>query len=220
MKKVLLFSISFLFIFGSQAQVDKTQLSIDVSKTYSENFNNLSQYTWKRTVNGFVDGTKVMSSLSSVQVGSDGKIQATLIQKDSFSDKKEGSTEDNSGKLAKNEEYIKSAIELALKYVYLSNPEMVDFFNKGTVSVLINNVMQAEAFNFLVKGDHMDYKYEKTTMLYISQDISTVMNGDPVKAIVSYETVNGLNRVSNVEITLPAPNIKLTLVNFDFAKKL
>jgi hypothetical protein len=66
----------------------------------------------------------------------------------------------------------------------------------------------------------MNYKYEKSTLLYISQDFSTVMNGDPVKAIVSYETINGLNRVSNVEITLPAKNIKLTLVNFDFAKKL
>jgi hypothetical protein len=220
MKKILLLSVFLFIFFGSQAQVDKTQLSTDVSKKYSENFTNLSQYTWKRTVNGFVDGTKVMSSLSSVQVGQDGKIEATLIQKDSFSDKKEGSAEVNVSKFAENDEYIKNAIELSLKYVYLSNGEFVDFFNKGTVSVLINNVMQAEAFNFLVKGDHMNYKYEKSTLLYISQDFSTVMNGDPVKAIVSYETINGLNRVSNVEITLPAKNIKLTLVNFDFAKKL
>jgi hypothetical protein len=99
---------------------------------------------------------------------------------------------------------------------------MADLFAKGTISVpeINSNVIQAEAFNFLNKGDHLVYMFNKNVLLYLSQEISTVMNGDPIKAVVTYETANGLNRVIKIEVTLPVPNIRLTLLNSDFARKL
>lgn len=221
MKKIALFLISVFIYSGLMAQVDKTQLSIDVSKRHTENYKNLSQYTWKRNVDGFSEGKKVTTSLSSVQFSADGKITATIIQQQSFVEKKPGLRgAAQKGQMDDMSEYVKNAVELAMKYIYLTTGQMVDFFNKGTLSVSDGNILQAEAFNFLTQGDHLNYKYDKTSLNYISQDISTVMNGDPVKALVTYETVNGMTRVSKVELTLPAVKINATLTNIEYAKKL
>jgi hypothetical protein len=46
------------------------------------------------------------------------------------------------------------------------------------------------------------------------------MNGDAVKAVVVYEPINGLNRVTSVKLTLPGVGVNVNLSNFEFAKKL
>jgi hypothetical protein len=116
-------------------------------------------------------------------------------------------------------EYVKNAVELVNKYIFLSNGQMIDLFNKGTLSVL-GSLLQAEGFNLLLQGDHVNFKFDQSSLLYQSQDISTVMNGDPVKAVVKYETINGINRVISVVIDLPGPKVKINLANFEYAKKL
>jgi hypothetical protein len=96
---------------------------------------------------------------------------------------------------------------------------MIDLFNKGTLSIL-GNSMQAEGFNLLLQGDRVNFKFDQSSLLYQSQDISTVMNGDPVKAVVKYETINGINRVNSVVIDLPGPKVNIKLANFEYANKL
>jgi hypothetical protein len=96
---------------------------------------------------------------------------------------------------------------------------MVDLFKQGTLSLLGNN-LQAEGFNLLTKGDHLNYKFDQTSLNYVSQDIATVMNGDPVKAVVVYETISGLNRANSIKMDLPGVGVNISLSNFDFAKKL
>jgi hypothetical protein len=96
---------------------------------------------------------------------------------------------------------------------------MVDLFNQGTLSIL-GNSLQAEGFDLLLKGDHVNFKFDQASLLYQSQDVSTLMDGDPVKAVVKYETVNGINRVNSAVIDLPGKKIKIKLANFEYAKKL
>jgi hypothetical protein len=74
----------------AEAQIDKTRLSLDVSKQYKQNIALLAQHTWKRKVEGFVKGNLVMSSLSSVTVSPDYKLTAVVIQQQSYVEKKQG----------------------------------------------------------------------------------------------------------------------------------
>jgi hypothetical protein len=220
--KALILSITSLVIFSSASfgQVDKTQMSLDVSKNYQQNLSRLSQLTWKRKMEGYVDGKMVMSSLSSVTIGPDGKMNAVVIQKQSYVAPKRGLRGAIQQSVVSDvNEYVMNAIELINKYVFLSQGQMVDLFTKGTLS-LLGSSLQAEGFNLLVKGDHLNYKFDQSSLLYQSQDISTVMNGDPVKAVVKYQTLNGINRVNSIVIDLPGPKVKVNLTNFEYAQKL
>jgi hypothetical protein len=204
---------------GSFAQIDKTQMGLDVSKKYNQNLGQLATLQWKRKMEGFVDGKLVMSSVSSITLGSDGKMVAIVVSQQSYVEKKRGIR----GKVQKSvvgdvNAYVKNAIELVGRYIILSQGQMVDLFNKGTLTEQGNSI-QADASGILNPGDRLIYKFDKTTLLYQSQNISTVMNGDPVKATVNYETVNGTNRVTNAAIDLPGPGVNVKLTNFEYAKK-
>jgi hypothetical protein len=213
MKRSLLFFVAGLVTLAGNAQVDKTQLSLDVSKTNENNIKLLSTYTWKRTVEGFSEGAQVFLSLSSATVGPDGKPAYQVIEKSGSSQKK------SSKKQSEAAENIKNAVDLVSRYIFLSTGQLVDLFNKGTLSVL-NDDLNAEAFNFFSKGDHIKNTYDKSSLQYKTQDISTLLNGEPVKAMVTYKFVNDVNTVDKVVLEMPAKKIKATIVNTDFAKKL
>jgi hypothetical protein len=221
MKALIPFLFAFVFLIPSSfSQVDKTQMSLDVSKKYQQNIGQLAQLTWKRKTEGFVDGKMAISSLSSVTIGPDGKLNAVEIQKQSYVAKKRGLRGAiQMGVVSDINEYVKNAVELVNKYIFLSKGQMIDLFNKGTLSVL-GSSLQAEGFNLLLQGDRVNFKFDQSSLLYQSQDVSTVMNGDPVKAVVKYETLNGINRVNSVVIDLPGPKVKIKLTNFEYAKKL
>ena len=221
MKALIPFMLAMVFLIpASCSQVDKTQMSLDVSKKYEQNIGQLAQLTWKRKTEGYVDGKMAMSSLSSVTIGPDGKLNAVVIQKQSYVAQKRGLRGAiQKGVVSDINEYVKNAVELVNKYIFLSQGQMIDLFNKGTLSVL-GSSLQAEGFNLLLQGDRVNFKFDQSSLLYQSQDISTVMNGDPVKAVVKYETINGINRVNSVVIDLPGPKVKIKLDNFEYAKKL
>jgi len=209
----MLISIAVFIGLSLSAQIDKTKLSLEVSKTNDHNIKLLSAYTWKRTLEGFQEGNQVVSILSSVTMSPDGKPVNQVIEKTGGNQKKP------SKKQAEAAEYIKNAVELVSKYIFMSTGQMVDLFNKGTLS-LLNDNLNAEAFNFITKGDHLKYTYDKTSLQYKAQDISTLMNGDPVKATVTFKFVDDVNTVDKVVLDLPAKKIKVNLSNTDFAKKL
>jgi hypothetical protein len=222
MKKLSVLIVLFSLLTGSVvvAQVDKTQMSLDVSKKYAQNIGQLTQLTWKRKTEGYVGGNLAMSSVSSVTLGSDGKMQAIVISQQSYTQKKRGLRGAiQAGVVSDVNAYVKAAVELIGKYIFLSQGQMVDLFNKGTLSALGNSI-QAEGFNLLVQGDHVNYKFDQATLLYQSQDVSTVLEGDAVKATVKYENVNGINRVTSVTMDMAGPKVNIKLTNFEYAKKM
>jgi hypothetical protein len=221
MKALIPFMFAMVFLLpASFCQVDKTQMSLDVSKKYQQNIGEIAQLTWKRKIEGYSDGKLAMTSLCSVTIGPDGKLNAVELQKQSFVAQKRGLRGAiQKGAISDINEYVKNAIELVNKYIFLSQGQMIDLFNQGTLSIL-GNSLQAEGFDQLLKGDHLNFKFDQASLLYQSQDISTLLDGDPVKAVVKYETINGINRVNSAEIDLPGKKIKIKLANFEYAKKL
>jgi hypothetical protein len=213
MKRLFLFLAAGFLAQAVSAQVDKTQLSLEVSKTNESNVKLLSGYTWKRTLEGFVESDQVFLSLSSATVGPDGKPAYQVIEKSGSSQQK------SSRKQAQATENIKNAVELVSKYIFMSTGQLVDLFNKGTLS-LLNDDLNAEAFNFFSKGDHIKYTYDKKTLQYKTQVISTLLDGEPVKATVTYKFVGELNTVDKVVLEMPAKKIRANITNTEFARKL
>jgi hypothetical protein len=169
MKALIPFLFAFVFLIpASFSQVDKTQMSLDVSSKYQQNIGQLALLTWKRKTEGFVDGKMVMSSLSSVTIDSKGKMNAVVIQKQSYVAQKRGLRGAiQKGVVSDINDYVKNAIELVNKYIFLSQGQMIDLFNKGTLSIL-GSSLQAEGFNLLLQGDHINYKFDQSSLLYQS----------------------------------------------------
>jgi hypothetical protein len=214
MKKLLLITIVSAFMTGNlvEAQIDKTKLSLEVTKKQEQNIKILSQYTWKRMLEGTCEGSLVLTTLASGTIGPDGKPVYQVIDK-------EAAPKSGTKKQTQKIEYIKQAVELASQYIFMSTGQMVDLFNKGTLSE-INNDMRVEAFGFIMKGDRINLTLDKSSLNYVSQDISTLMNGDPVKAQVTYKMGNDVNTVDKVTLNLPAKKISVTITNSEYAKKL
>ena len=71
-----------------------------------------------------------------------------------------------------------------------------------------------------VRERHIKYTYDKKSLQYKTQVISTLLNGEPVKASVTYRFVDDLNIVDKVVLEMPAKKIKANITNTEFAKKL
>jgi hypothetical protein len=203
-----------------RAQVDKTQLSLNVEAKYQENAVAMSHYTWQREANIYMKGELKAAILSQVSLGPDGKPVSQVIDKVSTTAKKPGLR----GQIQKSEQedvkkYVSDALDLVAKYIFMTKGQLVDLFDKGTISLISNN-LQAQGFNFLVQGDNLKFVYNKNSLLCESQTVNTLMNGDPVKAQVTYTLVNGVNMVHSIELVLPAKDLTVTATNSQFAQKL
>jgi hypothetical protein len=220
-------TLSSLFVFlylvisvTVDAQINKTQLSLDVSQKYQKNYALLSQYTWNRQVDATMDGKPVLFMLSSVTIGPEGSPVAQLISKQSDVEKKPGMRGEMQEKgQAEMKEYIKNAIELSEKYIFMTEGQMADLFNKGTLSEL-NNLLRAEAFNFLVQGDHLVFSFDRLSLQYMKQSFTTIMNGDPIQAEIIYIVINGVNTVNKITLSLPAKKVNVIATCSNYAKKL
>lgn len=216
MKKISLSAILSLFFATILiAQVDKTQLSMDIETRYQKNFEELSQYTWQRDTKVLINGVVKFTSTSAVAIGEDGKATSHVIEKNSQLGQEPGSEEQEE----ELREYVEGALKLVSDYIFMTQQQMVDLFTKGTVSE-INDTYQVQAFDFLVDGDNLNFLYKKNTLDCVSQTVNTKMNGDDVMAIVEYRLFDGMFMVRQIALELPAKKLDVTAVNSKWAKKI
>ncbi len=204
------------------AQTDKTQLSLDISKTYAANFEQIKQHVWKRKTEVYVDGKLALTVISDFSFDANGKLQVKVVDTKSNMETKGGPIKQS---MAKNKaedmkDYWGNALELVAKYMFMSKGDMVDFFDKATVTENSADVL-ASAKNVYVKNDQLDLTVDKTSLLYKKQVIKTFMNTDAVNCDVTYKKLsNGLNVADVMNLDLPAQKMKVVATNYDYAKKL
>jgi hypothetical protein len=222
-KSIVLFgALIFLFQMGSAQNSKKTNLSLQVSAAAAANRATLANYVWTRTVTVFNGGELFLTKVSSMSVGADGKLVATAVSTTPAKEPKKGLLGDKDRKKLKEvQAYADDALTTARGYIYMSKGKMVDYFDKATITP-VDNTIQLTGTNVNKTGDSLNMIIDKKTLAYISESFqSKLTNNDPVSVMVSYKTFsNGLTAVDNGEMNLPAKNIKLTVVNSDYAKKL
>jgi hypothetical protein len=200
----------------------KTNLSLQVSAAAAANRTALASYVWTRTVTVFNGGELFLTKVSSMSVGADGKLVATAVSTTPAKEPKKGLLGDKDRKKLKEvQTYVDDALNTAREYIYMSKGKMVDYFDKAAIKP-VDNTVQLTGTHVNKAGDSLNMVIDKKTLAYISESFkSNLSNNDPVSGMVNYKTFsNGLTGVDNGEMTLPAKNLKLTVVNSNYAKKL
>jgi hypothetical protein len=223
MKKNFIFcSLLFLMIQTVSAQVNKTNLSLQVSAAAAANRQQLAGYVWSRTVQVFEGGVLKLTNVSSLSVGPDGKIVTTATTSTPAEKLPGGIRGDMAKKkIADLKAYVEDAIQVSMGYLYLSKGKMVDFFDGAGISES-GNTVTVKGSNVNKTNDQLVLNFTKGSYAYISQTFSsTVTSGDAVSGTINYQTFsNGLTAINNGELDLPAKNLKLMISNTNYAKKL
>ncbi len=223
MKKTIIFC-GFLMALTQavSAQANKTNLSLQVSSVAAANRVQLAGYVWTRTVQVFADGELKVTNVSSMSVGSDGKVVATAVSSTPSKPLPGGLRGDIARKkMGEMKTYVDDAIAVTSGYIYMSKGKMVDFFDNGGISQTGNTITITGA-NINKPSDQLTMVVAKGTLAYVSQNFkSTVTNGDAIAGTCNYKTFsNGLTAFNSGELDLPAKNMKLMISNTNYAKKL
>lgn len=219
MKKLIVLVLVGL-CFTAYPQIDRDQLSLDISKANAANMEQLKAFIWKKHSEIAVDGEEKLDMLNEISIGEDDKVNVTNLdasttvkQKRGIRGKIQQSTAQN------NSEYLHGAVEHALAYTYMSKGQLLDFFSKAEITDK-EGVMSATASDVLVKGDKLTINVEKDTKLFLSQEFSSFMGEDPISAKVNFgKFKSGISHVTTSSMNLPAKKAVIQSENRDYVQK-
>jgi hypothetical protein len=219
MKKIL-FILIFLSSVVCSAQIDKDQLALAINKADEANTEQLRSFIWKRKSDAFVEGVLKLTTITEFSFDADGKLKTNIVDAQTTVKKKGGLR----GKIQKNAaedklDYVEKALDLALKYTFMTKGELIDFLGKATVTEN-NGIIIATASDVYSKGDKLTVRIEKSTNLYIHKKFSGMVGKDPVDGEISYEKFSsGVNHSSETVLNMPAEKMKINAVNQDYSKR-
>ena len=222
-KSLIIIALALLFSVNNNclAQTDPTQMSLSISKAYTQNLEELKKYVWKRKTDLYIDTQRVATVTTDVSFDANGKGVVKVVDVQSYMDKKpgiRGNIQEN--KAEEMADYYGKALQQSAQYLFMSKGDLVDFFDKAKIDETGVDLVVA-AKDVYVKGDELILTVEKKTMLLKKQQYKTLMGADPVNGDMTYKKYdNGLNTVSNMNISMPAKKLSGKATNYDFAKKL
>jgi len=203
------------------AQIDKDQLALAVNKADEANTEKLKTLIWKRKSDVFIEGTLKLTTITEFSYDAAGKLQAKVVDSESTVKDKKGIR----GKIQENSvedkmDYVANALDLALKYTYMSKGQLIDFFNKATITEK-NGIIEATAENVNVQGDKITVLIEAATNQYIYKKFSSLLGKDPIDGEIKYEKFSsGVNHGSTTVLNMPAQKMKIDAINQDYSQRL
>ena len=203
------------------AQIDKDQLALAVNKADEANTGQLKSMIWKRKSDVFIEGTLKLTTITEFSYDENGKLQAKVVDSQSTVKDKKGIR----GKIQENSaedkmDYVSKALDLALKYTYMTKGELIDFFGKATLTEK-NGIIEATAENVYVKGDKLTVLIEAATNLYIFKKFTSLLDKDAIDGQIKYEKFSsGVNHGSTTTLNMPAQKMKIDAVNQDYSVRM
>lgn len=219
MKKVVLI-IVFMFNAIGYSQIDKEQLALKVSKIEEANNLKLKEFIWKRHSTVSIEGEVKAKIINEFSYDATGKLQMKNVGTESSVEKKGGIRgKIQEGKIEEKTDYFQKALELSISYTFMSKGQLLDFFEKATVTEK-NGVIEAVAENVNVKGDKLTLLIDAATYLFINKKFSSFLNKDAMDGEIKYEKFSsGINHGSETVINLPAQKAKIEAKNQDYSKR-
>ncbi len=221
MKNLLIIAFFLLSYSSIIAQIDKEQLALDVSKAESENTEKLKEFIWKRYTTTSVEGEIKSKVTTELSFNESGELQATSLGAESSVKQKRGIR----GKMQKNAmednaEYVGKALQIAIAYTYMSKGQLLDFFEKATVTEQAD-VIKIIGTNILLQGDKLTVLLDKETKLYINKKFSSNLDKDIINGEIIYEKFSsGINHVSETILNLPAKKAIINAKNMDYSQRI
>jgi hypothetical protein len=221
MKSPIQLSLLLIFIsFIGYAQVDKEQLALAISKADDANTEKLKAYIWKRKSDVSIDGQLKLTTITEFSFDEKGELQAKMIDAETTVKKKPGLR----GKIQENAaedkaDYVGKSLELALAYTFMTKGQLLDFFEKATVTEK-GDVIEATAENVNVKGDKLTIWVDKKTNLYTKKEFSSLLGKDPVSGEINFEKFSsGINHGTTTILNMPAQKMKIDAKNQDYSQR-
>ena len=221
MKKIFFSLVILLESVVLFAQLDKEQLALDVSNAEAANTEKLKAFIWKRHSTATVDGEVKATVITEFKFDANGKLQADQVGGESNVKQKRGVR----GRIQKsamenNMEYIEKALQLALAYTYMSKGQLLDFFEKGTVTEK-GNTIEVTAGNVYMEGDNLTVLLNKETKLFINKKFSSMVDEDPIDGEIKYDTFSsGISHGSETILNLPAKKAIIEAENKDYSQRI
>jgi DNA-binding ferritin-like protein (Dps family) len=219
MKISLTVTVMLLFSLG-YAQIDKEQLALKVSKADEANTQKLKEYIWKRHSTVTVSGEVKATIINEFSYDETGKLQMKNVGGETSVKKKPGVR----GKIQESAiedktDYFQKALELSLSYTYMSKGQLLDFFEKATVTEKAG-VIEVTGENVYVKGDKLTIFIDAKTNLFISKKFSSLLGKDAIDGEIKYaKFASGINHGSETMINLPAQKAVVTAKNQDYSQR-
>lgn len=203
------------------AQIDKEQLALDVSKAEAANIEMLKAFIWKKNSTTTVKGEVKASVINEVSFNEKGELQVTQVggesnvkQKRGLRGKVQQSTMEN------NVEYVEKALQLSVAYAYMSKGQLLDFFEKATVT-RNDDIIELSAQNVYVQGDRLTVQVEAATKLFLYKRFTSKLEEDPINCEIKYDKFSsGVSHVTETIINLAGKDAVITSVNKDYSQRI
>jgi hypothetical protein len=220
MRKLILFASAMAMSILTSAQIDKEQLALDVSKADAANTENLKAFIWKRHSAATVNGEVKATIITEFSFNEKGEIQAKPIGGETSVKEKpglRGVAQKNA--MEQNLDYVEKALKLSLAYTYMSKGQLLDFFEKSTITE-VGNTYEVTGTNVYVQGDRLTVVVEKDTKLFLKKTFSSFLEQDAIDGVINYEKFNsGVSHGSTTVLNLPAKNARIDAKNQDYSQR-
>lgn len=219
MKKIIFLFLASL-CFSTFAQLDKDQLSLDISKADAANTEQLKAFIWKQDLVVNVNGEEKLTEVNEISLGDDGKVNVTNIDVDTEVKQQRGIRGRIQTNTAEsNLDYAQQALELSLQYSFMTKGQLIDFFGKAEINEA-NGIITATAGDIFVKGDKLTLEVESETKLFISKVFSSFVSEDPMDGKITYGKFStGISHAKTYLLNLPGKNAVIKAKNRDYVMK-
>jgi len=219
MKKVILLFLVGMWL-STNAQIDRDQLALDISKADAANNEQLKSFIWKRHSVAFVEGKEKLTTITEFSFNEKGEIQAKMIDAKTTVKQKpgiRGAIQQNAAE--DNMEYVQKALELSLAYSFMTKGQLIDFFSKAEITEK-DGIIEATAGNVIVKGDKLTIQVESATKLFLNKKFSSFLGQDPVDGVFEYAKFNsGISHGSKSVLNLPTKKAVINSENKDYSQR-
>lgn len=217
--KINILSILLVIAFAGNAQINKEELSLKISKAEDANLQSLKEFIWKRKSDVSLGGVKKLTTLTEFSFNADGKLEAKLVDAESDVKKKPGLRgRAQESAIGDKMDYVEKALGLAVKYSFMSKGELLDFFSKATVTDK-GATQEATAENVYIQGDKLTVVVDSKTFLFSFKKFSSFLGKDPVDGELNYEPfTSDISHGTTTVLNMPAQKMKIDAVNQDYTK--
>jgi len=217
MRQLIIFVGLCLIPLISNAQTDKEMLALKVSKAEDANLAQLKQYIWKRQSNVFVENQLKLTTITEFSFDANGKLVAKVVDANSTVKKKpglRGMAQESA--IEQKADYVQKALELSLRYTFMTKGELMDFFDKATITKN-GEFIEAVASNVFVTGDKLFVKIDPATNLFVYKEFSSLLGADVLEGKLSYDKfTSGIMHGTTTVLNMPVQKMKIDGVNQDY----
>ena len=202
------------------AQVDRDQLSLDISKADAANTEQLKSFIWKKASVVTVDGEVKLNTLSEFKFDDKGELQMQNIDAETTVKQKRGIRGKVQASNAQdNMDYVEEALKVMVSYTYMTKGQLLDFYGKAELTEA-DGLLIATAKDVFAKGDMLTVKVEKDTKLFVYKQFSGFMGEDPISGEITYgKFKSGISHATTNMLKLPAKNAVINSENKDYSQR-